>query len=215
MVMVIAFVVPIAFIAGLISVPFVSRMLRSKDHFSWRPPLYVVAGVSIVLLSLFVIGADAALLYVFIIAPMICLICVILLVAATIRKRPRQCLSMLLTIVVFLAGSGLLIKNQRTLRPTLRWLLWSHRYKAEVLAQAAPANGELKHIEWDGRGGALVDDWTAYVVFDPTDSLSAAAKSRSHGKFSGIPCNVDRVRRLESHWYSVELAVNEWWGLCD
>ena len=29
---------------------------------------------------------------------------------------------------------------------------WSHRYKVEVLAQPAPANGELKHIEWDGWG---------------------------------------------------------------
>jgi hypothetical protein len=177
--------------------------------------VYVVAGASTILLSLFVYSADAALLYILIIAPMTCLICVILLVAAAIRKRPRQCLSMLLTLVAFLAASGTLIKTQSTLRPSLRWLLWSRRYKAEVLAQAAPAKGELKHIEWDGWGGTPVGDWTAYLVFDPTDSLSAAAKSSSQGKFSGIPCNVDRVRRLENHWYSVELAMNEWWGRCD
>jgi len=214
---IIQFVVPVAFIVVFVCVAFLSRNqpLKSKDRFSWRLPLCVVVGGSIVLLSLMVYGPDAPLLYVFLIAPIICLICLVLLVAAVIRKKTRQSLSMLLTLVAFLAASGALIKNHGTLRPSLRWLLWSRGYKAEVLAQPAPANGELRHIEWDGWGGTPVGDWTAYVVFDPTDSLSAAAKSRSHGKFSGIPCNVDRVRRLENHWYSVELAMNEWWDRCD
>jgi hypothetical protein len=26
------------------------------------------------------------------------------------------------------------------------------------------ANGQFKHIEWDGWGGGPVGDWTAYVV---------------------------------------------------
>jgi hypothetical protein len=62
----------------------------------------------------------------------------------------------------------------------------------------------LKHIEWDGWGGTS-GDWTVYVVFDPTDSLSTAASHGSSGKFDGIPCNLDEVRRLESDWYSVTL----------
>jgi hypothetical protein len=213
--LVIAFVVPLVFIAGLASVPLVFRMLRSKDRFTWKPPLYVAAGVSILLLSLVVFSADGDVLYIFLIAPVICLSCLVLLVAAAVRKRPRQCLSMLLTVVVFLGASWVLLKNERALRTPLRWILWSHRYKARVLAQAAPAKGEFKHVEWDGWGGTPVGDWTAYVVFDPTDSFLAAAKSRLPGKFSGIPCNVDRVRRLESQWYSVELSMNEWWERCD
>jgi hypothetical protein len=63
-------------------------------------------------------------------------------------------------------------------------------------------------------GGAPVGDWTVYLVFDPTDSLSAAASHRESGKLSGIPCDVDEVRRLESHWYSVTLSMNEWWEQC-
>jgi hypothetical protein len=33
-------------------------------------------------------------------------------------------------------------------------LIWSRGYKSKVLAQPASANGELKHIEWNGSGWA-------------------------------------------------------------
>ena len=33
-----------------------------------------------------------------------------------------------------------------------RWLVLSRYYKPVVLAERDPANGELKHIEWDGWG---------------------------------------------------------------
>jgi hypothetical protein len=115
-------------------------------------------------------------------------------------------------------GTGFVIAmaiawNSHTFRSNTRWFTSSRRYKAEVLAQSS-VSGQLKHIEWDGWGGAPVGDWTVYLVFDPTDSLSAAARSRASGKFSGIPCEVDEVRRLESHWYSVTLAMNGWWEQC-
>jgi hypothetical protein len=180
-----------------------------QEQFNWRLPLYAAVGASIVLLSLFVYSPNGGLLYILLIALIICIACLILLVASAVRKRRRRCLSMLLTLVTFLFVSGLLLENAGSLRPWLRWLLWSHRFKAELLAQPTPANGELKHVEWGGWGGAPVGDWTAYVVFDPGDSLSAAAKSRSSGKFSGIPCSVDVVRRLEDHWYSVTMGMNE------
>jgi len=100
--------------------------------------------------------------------------------------------------------------NSHTIRSNARWFASSRRYKADVLAQSN-VNGQLKHIEWDGWGGTPVGDWTVYLVFDPTDSLW---RSRASGKVSGIPCDVDGVRRLESHWYLVTLAMNEWWEQC-
>ena len=65
--------------------------------------------------------------------------------------------------------------------------------------------------EWDGWGGTPVGDWTAYVVYDPTNSLSAANNGDTSAKYREIPCNVVSVRRLEKDWYSVVLDMNEFW----
>jgi hypothetical protein len=190
----------------------------AKPQFNWRLPLYAVVGAILVMLALFARAGDPVLYYVFLIVPvacLCCLCCLVVLVVAALRKRPSRSLSVLLALVAFLVVSGALLRTQGVLRPSLRWLLWSHRLKAEVLAQ--PTNGQLKHIEWDGWGGAPVGDWTAYVVYDPTDSLSVAAKDGrwpSYKRLQGIPCEVDSVRRLEPHWYSVILGMNEWWDRC-
>jgi len=184
----------------------------AERRLDWRLPSSVAAGAGIVLVSLIVYSPYGAELYILLIAPIISLSCLVLLLRAAIRKRPRQCLSMLLTLVAFLAVSGALLKNKNALRSSLRWLLWSQRFKAAVLAQPAPINGELRHMEWEATGFAGVANETVYLVFDPSDSLSAAAKSHSPGKFSGIPCEVPVVRRLESHWYSVWFYTDEVWG---
>ena len=92
-----------------------------------------------------------------------------------------------------------------------RWLILSRRYKSKVFAQTALASAELRHIEWDGWGWAG-QDTTVYLVFDPSDTLSVAAKSEQPGKFGGIPCEVYHVHRLESHWYTVQFYTNEFWG---
>ena len=91
-----------------------------------------------------------------------------------------------------------------------RWLILSGRYKSRVLAQPAWA-GQMKHIEWDrwGWGG---QDTTVYLVFDPTDSLSAAASSRKPGKFNGITCEVVLVRRMERQWYTAQFYADEYWS---
>jgi len=183
-----------------------------RECLNGRLPLYVVAGASIVLLPLMVYSPDGDLLYILVIAPLVCLVCLVLLLTAAIRKRSRQFLSTLLTLVAFLAVSGALLKNEGTLRPSIRWLLWSHRFKAELMAQQNPSNAELKHIEWDGWGFPGAGDTTVYLVFDPTDSLAAAAKSHQSGKFHGIPCTVPRVSRLESRWYAVLFYTDERWG---
>lgn len=102
------------------------------------------------------------------------------------------------------------IGHSSALGTTARWLVRSHDYKARVLAQSDLTNGELKHVEWDdwGWGG---QDTTVYLVFDPTDSLSQAASSRHPGNYSGIPCEVFLVRRIESHWYTAQFYTNQDW----
>jgi len=125
----------------------------------------------------------------------------------------RRCIPLLIVAAVLACIIAAVpeVESFLPVRTAARWLVRSHHYKAQVLAQPASASGELKHIEWDGWGWAG-QDTTLYLVFDPTDSLSAAAKNRSPGKFSGIPCEVFRVRRLESHWYTAQFYTNEFWG---
>jgi hypothetical protein len=182
------------------------------DRFNWRLPLYAAAGACVVFLAIMVYGsADiAVILYTFGAAP---IIGILLLVVIAVRRRLRQQLSALLALVAYVTVTGALFMARNELRPTLRWLLWSHRYKAELLAAPDSANGQLKHIEWDGWGWAG-QNTVVYLVFDPTDSLSAAAKSHSPGKFRGIPCEVPLVRRLESRLYSVVFYTNPAWDHC-
>jgi hypothetical protein len=79
------------------------------------------------------------------------------------------------------------------------------------LPRKIPANGELKHMEWEATGFAGVANNTAYLVFDPADSLLLA---HLPGDLNGIPCKVLSARRLESHWYSVRFYMDQDWGNC-
>jgi hypothetical protein len=115
---------------------------------------------------------------------------------------------------VFIVAVAVFIWNFSAARSAARWLIWSRGYKSQVLSQPASANGELRHIEWDGWGWAG-QNTTEFLVFDPMDSLSAAARSHQPGKFNGIPCEVFLVRRLESHWYTAQFYTNENWHQCN
>jgi hypothetical protein len=96
----------------------------------------------------------------------------------------------------------------------VRWLVWSHSYKSAILSQPDSPNGYLKHVEWDYWGWSG-QETEVYVVFDPTDSLTEAARSGQPGKYSGIPCEFFRVRRLESHWYTVQFYTDgDWQAKC-
>jgi hypothetical protein len=189
----------------------IERTARAH-RLNWTLLLFVAAGTTIMLLSLIVYSAYARFLYILLIAPIVCLTALILVVAAAIRQKKRLCLSLLLALATFVFVSAALFTNEDSVRASLRWLLWSHRFKAEVLAKPDPPNGELRHIEWEATGFAGVANVTVYLVFDPTDSLSAAAKSHSAGKYAGIPCEVLQVSRLESRWYSVRFYTDEEWG---
>jgi hypothetical protein len=113
-------------------------------------------------------------------------------------------------LVLSIAAALLISVSCQKSSDSARWLAKSQKYKSEVMAQPMAA-GELKHIEWDGWGWAG-QDTTVYLVYDPTDSLAGAAKGQKPGKFNGIPCEVFRIRRLDSYWYTVQFYTNEFWG---
>jgi hypothetical protein len=128
-------------------------------------------------------------------------------------KRMRKILLFVIAALGCVAISALwwvVIEHRSAIGTSAKWLLRSHDYKAEVLAQPGTTNGELKHVGWDGWGWGG-QDTVIYLVFDPTDSLSQAASSHQPGKYSGIPCEVFLVRRLESQWYTVWFYTNYDW----
>jgi len=127
--------------------------------------------------------------------------------------RPNAVLKKVAVSTAVVAILVILLWNYSTVRTIARWSLWSREYKSSVMAQSTTENGELKHIEWDGWGWGG-QDTTVYLVFDPTDSLSAA-RSNQPGKFRGIPCEVPSVRRMERHWYTVQFYTNESWENCN
>jgi hypothetical protein len=99
------------------------------------------------------------------------------------------------------------------IRPYARWLFFSRSYKQEVLAEPPSATGDLRHMEGDGWGFAGADT-SVYLVFDPGNTLSAAAARNASGTLAGIPCGISQVRRLEPQWYQVTLYTDEHWGQC-
>jgi hypothetical protein len=126
-------------------------------------------------------------------------------------RKWRPLLSFSVVLGACLVTSWVVAWNFYTFRAATKWSLWSRSYESEVLSQRPSTSGELKHIEWDGWGWGG-QDTTVYLVFDPKDSLSAAAASRRPGKFSGLPCEVFLVTRLENHWYTVQFYTDEFWG---
>jgi hypothetical protein len=141
--------------------------------------------------------------YLFIGVPVISVLAGIIVFIIALREKRTPSFPVILSFPLYWIVSWLLFANLHALRDHTRWLLESARYKSAVLAQPDPGNGLFRHVEWDGWGWAGMDT-NVYLVFDPSDSLAAAARSHSAGKFRGIPCEVPRVRWLERSWYSVE-----------
>jgi hypothetical protein len=127
------------------------------------------------------------------------------------RKRIFTVVGLLMVLLI----SALLVVSRPvfgipTAFNSARWLIWSRSYKSAVLSQPDSENGYLKHVEWDYWGWSG-QETEVYVVFDPMDSLFQAASTHKPSKYSGIPCEVFRVRRLESHWYTVQFYTDEGW----
>jgi hypothetical protein len=179
------------------------------ERFNWQLPVYTaLATIAFGLLDTF--GESDAALYLLPVV-LVSLFLLLFLLFAAIGRKPNFCLAILSMLAVFWIFSFALFINHYTIRNNMRWLLGSRRYKTEVLTQSAPPNGELKHVEWDGWGFPGAGNTYVYLVFDPSDSLAAAAKKHEPGKFDGIPCKVLRVSRLEDRWYAVLFYTGQAW----
>ena len=136
----------------------------------------------------------------------------VLIVAAVSRPDRRHALRMLVWLVI-LWGIPLSLYRYEWSHPLVvsekaRWLARSEKYKRDFQVESTAANGELRHADWEMEGPAFAAIYT-YLVFDPSNSLASAAESHQPGKYSGVPCNVDEVRRLESSWY-VAISRTPW-----
>ena len=185
-----------------------------------RQHLYAALAALVLFTAIDICQSDTSLfLNVFVVAPILFVSTTFLAIYAAIsRKNRRRCFQQLATLAIFwVVGSAFLafdVRHPIAIRSTARWLIWSHVYKTQVLSQPSPPDGQLKHIEWDG-WGMFGMDTSAFLVFDPADSLSLAASSNQSGKFRGIPCEVFRVRRLEAHWYTVIYYTGPYyWDKC-
>jgi len=184
------------------------------SSFNWWLPsragfLAFVASVAVA-----VCQADTALLLYLFFGLILIVFSIALLAYTAFGKDRRKRLTLLSTLAAVWAVAVSVFAYQGQVRKTARWFVWSHTYKEKVLAQQAPANGELRHLEWDGWGWGG-QDTTVYLVLDPQDSLSLAAASHQSGKFAGIPCEVPKVSRLESQWYAVTFYTNQEWSRCN
>jgi hypothetical protein len=119
------------------------------DRFDWRLPLYAVLGSFIIFIPVAIGEPDVSLiLYIFAVTPLISVV----LLNSAVRKERRQRLSVLSMLAIYGAISVGLVANYSAVRTAARWFVWSHDHKAQVLAQPASAQGDLKHIDWDGWG---------------------------------------------------------------
>ena len=184
---------------------------KTANRFNWWLPFYGSLGAAIVVLPMMVLGNGIG---TFLGTAVVAAVVGVILFVILFRTVRRQSMAAVSMVVVFGAVSWLLFRVSDDVRTTGRWLIQSRKYKAEILGQPNPANGELKHAEWDGWGFAGSGDTVVYLVFDPNDSLAAAAKSHSPGKYNGIPCKVPNVRRLENRWYTVLFYTGTDWNDC-
>jgi len=179
--------------------------------FDWRLPLWGGGGALAISLPTLIYGNDFGAFLCTI--PLFALVGLVLLVIV-VRNLRRQILAALMMACIFLGLAWLHFRSSDDLRTTTRWLTHSQAYKEQVLTQSTPADGYLKHEEWDGWGGVGAGDTTVYLVSDPNDRLAAAAKAHLSGKFDGIPCPVVRVHRLEKSWYTVLFYTDTAWNYC-
>jgi hypothetical protein len=184
-----------------------------EDLFNWRLLVYAAVGTLILFSPVMIYGGDSDILYIILIA-LFSIIVILVALVLTFFKNWTAVVTIFSLLLTNWAISWCLLKNVDELHGFTKWHLHSNAFRSQLMAQPNPANGEFKHIEWDVSGFAGMET-VVYLVFDPTDSLATAAKSHSSGKFRGIPCEVDRVWRLESHFYTVLFYTDTSWDSCN
>jgi hypothetical protein len=181
------------------------QQTTDSHMFARRMAICIVVSLILIVLSLTFAGYDLGDVLCFGIA----LVSAVSLFAFGVSKKGRQRLAGLFVVMAYVFAAMLLKSNYSLVRDHVRWLFLSGGYKAKVLAQ--PPGEELKHAEWDGWGFAGADT-TAFLVFDPTDSLAGATEALPPIKARALPCDVVRVRRLDRQWYAVLFYTDTYWG---
>jgi hypothetical protein len=177
----------------------------TPTRLNWLLPLCGLVAAIIAVLPRLIFGEGLASFGVYAAAVLLGLILLVVLVA-TVRRHALAAVSMA---VIFCATGWLLY----TRADDTVWLFRSQIWQARVLAKPTSTDGTLKHAEWDAWGFAGVNNMV-YLVFDPSNSLAPAARGGIPGKFSGLPCAVVKVHRLESHWYFVRFYTDTNWEYC-
>lgn len=175
-------------------------------------PSITATGFLVLSITLIVWSPYAVFPLLFIVIPTVCLALLIVILIASVRKRKRLQLSAAIAFAAVIVISFAVLRLSDPIRESLRWFLWSNSFKAQLKASSDSKPGQLKHMEWEATGFGGVANNTIYLVFDPTDVLAPAAQNGSPGKFTGLPCEVLKVRRLERQWYSVRFYTDEAWG---
>src|SRR5438874_7711584 len=105
-----------------------------QHRFNWRVPLFGAIISSLIGLRFLVYENDVDFFftYVLILGPLATYVALLIF---AIRKTRQQRITTTITWLAYVAATVLLFMNYGRLRPTLRWWLWSQRYKAAVLAQ--------------------------------------------------------------------------------
>jgi hypothetical protein len=187
-------------------------MKLKSNRMGWKWPIVIAAIALLLNVGIMVNGSSndiKEMLYTIVVSPIVALV----LLFFAFRRAGRQRTIVLSALVLYGIVSWVLFRYSYQLHSTARWLLRSDEYKSRVLAQPHRANGELQHVEWDGWGFGG-NDTVVYLVFDPSDSLSAADQSGASGEYPGMPCAVARVRRLERQWYTVVFYTGAEWDRC-
>lgn len=183
--------------------------------FSWKFSIGAAIAAAVVYLGL-LCGASFDLhsfLYLYLLLPFLTILIFVVAAIPIFLKKKVHWRSILSAVVAYWAVSILLHHWCFTLRPHLRWLLFSNEFKAQVLAQGRNSSGQLRHIEWDGWGGFGADT-NVYLVYDEQNTIAQVLRTRNSGRFPGIPCEAARVIQVSPKWYSVVLYTDYTWNEC-
>jgi hypothetical protein len=181
----------------------------TSQRFDWRLPIHAVILAPVLFIPLVLWSADfGPIFYFFPVAPLVCLV---LLITFFLSKHQKPAIACML--LVYCASSWILDHNAQDIRSHLRWPFQSHEYKTKLLAQPVPTDDELRHIAWERYGWVTINT-DIDLVYDPNDVLLNQLSTHDEGKFSGIPCPVRLVHRLEPHWFTVQFYTSTSWNEC-